>query len=132
TDLPPSIPIVKTVDRVEKAFPGSPVPMVVVVKGDNLNTTQVQEELWAMREQALKTGKITLPVDLTMNRSSTIARVTMPIASADSRSSTAYDALDRLRHEIIPATIGSVPGVEVAVGGETAGNRDFNDLMKTH
>jgi RND superfamily putative drug exporter len=132
TDLPPSIPIVKTVDRVEKAFPGSPVPMVVVVKGNDLNTTQVQEALWAMREQALATGKITLPVDLTMNSSNTIARITMPIASTDSRSATAYDALARLRNQIIPATIGEVPGVEVAVGGETAGNRDFNDLMRTH
>ena len=80
TDLPPSIPIVKTVDRVEKAFPGSPVPMVVVVKGDDLNSTQVQEALWVMREQALKTGKVALPVDLTMNSAGTIARITMPIA----------------------------------------------------
>src|SRR5207342_2217402 len=88
--------------------------------------------LWAMREQALKTGKVALPVDLTMNSAGTIARITMPIASTDSRSKTAYDALARLRNEIIPATIGEVPGVEVAVGGETAGNRDFNDLMRTH
>ena len=132
TDLPASIPIVKTFDRVEKAFPGSPVPMVVVVKGNDLNTAQAQEALWAMREKALTTGKITLPVDLTMNSSNTIARVTMPIASTDSRSATAYAALRELRKDIIPATIGAVPGVEVAVGGETAGNRDFNDLMRTH
>jgi len=132
TDLPTSIPIVKTFDRVEKAFPGSPVPMVVVVKGNDLNTTQAQEALWVMREKALATGKITLPVDLTMNSSNTIARVTMPIASTDSRSTTAYTALRELRKDIIPTTIGAVPGVEVAVGRETAGNRDFNDLMKTH
>ena len=132
TDLPPSIPIVKTFDRVEKAFPGSPVPMVVVVKGQDLNTAQAQEALWVMRDQALKTGKVTLPIDLTMNKAGTIARVTMPIASTDSRSATAYAALRQLRKEIIPATIGAVPGVEVAVGGETAGNRDFNDLMRTH
>ena len=56
----------------------------------------------------------------------------MPIDSTDSRSPTAYAALRQMRKQIIPATIGTVPGVEVAVGGETAGNRDFNDLMRTH
>ena len=123
----------KTVDRVEKAFPGSPVPMVVVVKGDDLNTTQVQEALWAMREQALATGKIALPVDLTMNT------VEHDRAHHDADRVDRQPQPDRLRRarrscgsKIIPATIGEVPGVEVAVGGETAGNRDFNDLMRTH
>jgi uncharacterized membrane protein YdfJ with MMPL/SSD domain len=132
TDLPASIPIVKTFDRVEQAFPGSPVPMVVVLKGQDMNTVQVQQAVLDMRDQALATGNITLPIDIDINKAGTIERVTMPIASTDSRSSTAYGALKELRNKIIPATLGTVPGLEVAVGGETAGNRDFNDLMRTH
>ena len=132
TDLPPSIPIVKTFDRVEKAFPGSPVPMVIAVKGSDLNTVQVQQAVLDLRDQALASGKMTLPMDISLNRSHTIERITIPIASTDSRSPTAYAALRQMRKQIIPATIGTVPGVEVAVGGETAGNRDFNDLMHTH
>ncbi len=132
TDLPPSIPIVKTFDRVEQAFPGSPVPMIVVLNGQDMNTVQVQQAVLDMRDQALATGKITLPIDIDINKAGTIERVTMPIASTDSRSPTAYAALKELRTKIIPATLGKVPGLEVAVGGETAGNRDFNDLMRTH
>jgi uncharacterized membrane protein YdfJ with MMPL/SSD domain len=132
TDLPASIPIVRTFDRVEQAFPGSPVPMIVVLKGQDMNTVQVQQAVLDMRDQALATGKITLPIDIDINKAGTIERVTMPIASTDSRSSTAYGALKELRNKIIPATLGTVPGLEVAVGGETAGNRDFNDLMRTH
>jgi uncharacterized membrane protein YdfJ with MMPL/SSD domain len=131
-DLPKSIPIVKTLDRVETAFPGSPVPMLVVIKGQNLNTVQVQQAILDMRDRALDTGEIGLPIDIDLNKAHTIARVTMPIKTNDSRSPTAYGALRQLRKEIIPATLGTVPGLEVAVGGETAGNRDFNDLMKTH
>jgi uncharacterized membrane protein YdfJ with MMPL/SSD domain len=56
----------------------------------------------------------------------------MPIATENSRSKTAYAALSDIRNRIIPETIGKVPNVEVAVTGETAGNRDFNDLMRTH
>jgi RND superfamily putative drug exporter len=132
TDLPPSIPIVKTFDRVEKAFPGSPVPMVIAVKGSDLNTVQVQQAVLDLRDRALATGKMTLPMDISLNRSHTIERITMPIASTDSRSPTAYAALRQMRNQIIPATLATVPGLEVAVGGETAGNRDFNDLMRTH
>jgi uncharacterized membrane protein YdfJ with MMPL/SSD domain len=132
TDLPPSIPIVKTFDRVEKAFPGSPVPMVIAVKGSDLNTVQMQQAVLDLRDRALATGKMTLPIDISLNPSHTIERITLPIASTDSRSPTAYAALRQMRKQIIPATIGTVPGVEVAVGGETAGNRDFNDLMRTH
>ncbi len=132
TDLPPSIPIVKTFDRVEKAFPGSPVPMVIAVKGSDLNTVQMQQAVLDLRDRALATGKMTLPMDINLNPSHTIERITMPIASTNSRSPTAYAALREMRKQIIPATIGTVPGVEVAVGGETAGNRDFNDLMRTH
>ncbi|HSC49492.1 MAG TPA: MMPL family transporter, partial [Gaiellaceae bacterium] len=132
TDLPPSIPIVKTFDRVEKAFPGSPVPMVIAVKGPDLNTVQVQQAVLDLRDRALATGKMALPMDISINRSNTIERITMPIATTDSRSPTAYAALRQMRDQIIPATLGTVPGLDVAVGGETAGNRDFNDLMRTH
>ena len=64
TDLPASIPIVKTFDRVEKAFPGAPVPMIVVLKGPDMNTVQVQQAVLDMRDQALATRKITLPIDI--------------------------------------------------------------------
>jgi len=40
-------------------------------------------------------------------------------------------ALDALRDDIIPTTVGAVPGTEVAVTGATAQARDFNDQMKT-
>jgi uncharacterized membrane protein YdfJ with MMPL/SSD domain len=41
-------------------------------------------------------------------------------------------ALDRLRHQVIPTTIGAVPGVTAQVTGWTAGSKDFNDSMKAH
>ncbi|HSP73861.1 MAG TPA: MMPL family transporter, partial [Gaiellaceae bacterium] len=41
-------------------------------------------------------------------------------------------ALQTLRHDVIPATLGGVSGVEAAVTGETAGTHDFNEQMKSH
>jgi RND superfamily putative drug exporter len=132
TDLPPSIPIVKTFDRVEKAFPGSPVPIIVAVQAPDVTSKAVQQGVAEMRDAGLTTGQFAQPADIAVNRDHTVLRFSMPIATENSRSKTAYAALADMRNRIIPETIGKVPGVEVAVTGETAGNRDFNDLMRTH
>src|SRR5438477_11381829 len=41
-------------------------------------------------------------------------------------------ALEKLRGDLIPKTVGSLPGVHVDVTDETAGSKDFNDSMKSH
>jgi uncharacterized membrane protein YdfJ with MMPL/SSD domain len=132
TDLPRSIPIVKTFNRVSAAFPGSPVPIVVAIKADDVTKPEIQKKVAEMRDAGLTTGQFAQPADIAINPDHTVLRFTMPIATKDSRSATAYAALSDMRNRIIPETIGTVPGVETAVSGETAGNRDFNDLMRTH
>jgi uncharacterized membrane protein YdfJ with MMPL/SSD domain len=131
TDLPPSIKIVKTFERVEQAFPGSPVPIVAAVKAPDVTSPAVAKGVAEMRDAGLSTGQFAQPADIAVNPDRTVLRFTMPIATENSRSSLAYGALKDMRDRIIPDTIGKVPGVEVAVTGETAGNKDFNDLMKT-
>jgi uncharacterized membrane protein YdfJ with MMPL/SSD domain len=128
-DLPRSIPIVRTVLSLNEAFPGTTVPAVVVVKAPNVNSSRIRRALSDLRRDAVATGQLALPIEISSNPAGTVARVTIPINSADSRSPRAYAALRTLRTKIIPATIGSVPGVSVGVTGETAANEDFNKLL---
>jgi uncharacterized membrane protein YdfJ with MMPL/SSD domain len=128
-DLPHSIPIVRTVARLNASFPGTTVPAVVVVEALNVNTPQIRQAILDLRRRALATGQLTLPIEIAHNPAGTVARVTIPIKSADSRSRAAYAALHTLRTRVIPETIGAVPGVSVGVTGETAGNKDFNNLL---
>jgi RND superfamily putative drug exporter len=130
TDLPRSIAIAKTYDRVNEAFPGSPVPAIVVVKAPDARSVAVRQGILDMRDAAVATGRFTLPADIVVNPAHTVARVSMPIKTTKSRSKTAYAAIQSLRDDIIPATLGQVPGVSADVAGETAANRDFNDLMR--
>jgi RND superfamily putative drug exporter len=132
TELPRSIPIVKTFSRAEKAFPGEAVPAVIVVKSRNVDTLDTQQAILDMRDQAVESGGFALPTDIATNPAKTVTRITLPIAAHNSRSKEAYAALANLRENIIPRTIGAVAGTEVAVTGETAANHDFNALMKTH
>ena len=59
-----------------------------------------------------------------------MARVDFSIAgSGDDK--TSIQALNALRHDVIPPVAKTLPGVEVAVTGQTAGTKDFNDQMKS-
>jgi RND superfamily putative drug exporter len=130
-DLPRSIPIVQTYDRLQEAFPGTTTPAVVVVTADDVNAAGVRQAIEQLRERAVRTGVMTEPVHVAVNPSHTIARIEIPIATADSRTETAYTALATLRDELIPSTIARVPGVSAGVTGETAANKDLNSLMQT-
>ena len=52
-------------------------------------------------------------------------------SSARARTAPSNDALATLRDEIIPATLGTVAGVEYAVTGETGSVEDWNEAMKS-
>ena len=129
-DLPHSIPIVNTVLRLNQSFPGTTVPAVVVVQAPNVNDPRVTAGIAAMGRAAVASGRLTRPIEVARNPSATVARVTIPIKSSDSRTAAAYAGLATLRTKIIPRTIAAVPGVTVGVTGETAGNKDFNSLLK--
>ena len=52
----------------------------------------------------------------------------MPLAGNGENTASDH-ALTTLRDNVIPATLGQVPGVQVAVAGETAGDVDFNAVI---
>jgi RND superfamily putative drug exporter len=129
TDLPKSLPIVNTFERVQNAFPGSQTPAVMVVKGENVTTPQYNRAYEEFQQRALATGLLFKPFHVEVNPDKTVARVDFSIAgSGDDKKS--IEALNALRNDVIPPVAETLPDVTVAVTGETAGTKDFNDLMK--
>ncbi|HEX8105450.1 MAG TPA: anti-sigma factor antagonist [Solirubrobacteraceae bacterium] len=130
TDLPKKVTIVESYKRIQAAFPGAQTPAVVVVKASDVRANEVQHELFDMQWRATATGRMFQPIQVQQNAAHTVATVSIPVAgSGDDAASNA--ALKVLRDEVIPNTIGGVPGVKVAVTGQTAGTGDFNEQMKT-
>jgi uncharacterized membrane protein YdfJ with MMPL/SSD domain len=129
--LPKGLPIVKTLDRMQTAFPGGAQPAHVVVQAHDVRAPQVRAAIGQLERRALATGQMHQPFDVQVSRDHTVADVSIPL-SGQGTDSTSYRALDTLRGEVIPATIGGVPGVKALVAGETAGAKDFNDSMKSH
>ena len=131
TSLPADTPIVQTYQRVQQAFPGASLPASVVIKAHDVASPRVRAGIAALERQAAATGQMTGPFALRTNRARTVAVVDVPLAG-NGHDAASFRALDTLRHRVVPATVGRIPGATVAVTGETAGTRDFNDTIRSH
>jgi RND superfamily putative drug exporter len=130
TDLPHSLKIVRTYDRMQAAFPGAQTPAELVVRADNVTTPAYTQAYQQFRDRALATGELYRPFHVFVSPDKTVARIEFSIAgTGDDKAS--LHALDTLRHDVIPPVAGSLPDAEYAVTGVTAGTHDFNERMKS-
>jgi uncharacterized membrane protein YdfJ with MMPL/SSD domain len=127
--LPRNLGIVQTYDRIQAAFPGGPMPAVVIVRGDDVTHEPVQQGIAAMVARARKLAGVTGPHTMTVSPDRTVAVVTLPLPG-EGTDAVSVRALERLRNDVIPVTIDRVPGTEAGVSGITANSEDFNDVMK--
>ena len=72
---------------------------------------------------------MTGPIEVDVNPAHTVARVAIPL-KGNGTDSTSLRALHSLRDDVLPATIGTIPGVTYAVTGGTAASADENALLK--
>jgi RND superfamily putative drug exporter len=131
TDLPKSLPIVRTYESIQRAFPGAQTPAKVVVEAGDVNSPQVQQAISRLESRALATGQMFEPVSTEVNPAHTVETISISLQGDGSNGKSAA-ALRTLRQQVIPSTVGRVDGVEAAVTGETAGTHDFNQQMKSH
>jgi uncharacterized membrane protein YdfJ with MMPL/SSD domain len=131
TDLPKSLPIVRTYESIQHAFPGAQTPATVVVAAADVTTPPVQHAVGELKRRALASGQMSEPIATEINPDRTVETISIALQGNGDDSASVH-ALQTLRGRVIPATVGTVPGVEAAVTGETAGTHDFNQQMKSH
>jgi uncharacterized membrane protein YdfJ with MMPL/SSD domain/pimeloyl-ACP methyl ester carboxylesterase len=128
--FPKSLDIIKAYDRMQQAFPGTALPANVVVKAPNVNEPAVRDAIDRLEQRARESGQIGEPITVDVNEDATVANITVPIAGTgtDPASNT---ALAELRDEIVPETVGALPGTDAGVTGQTAEWKDEGDQMKS-
>ena len=127
---PQSLPVMKTYNRLQQAFPGTEIPADVVIKAPNVSAPEVKEAIGQLEWRALATGLMHEPIIVDVNDAGTVANVSLPLdGNGTDDASTA--ALAVLREEIVPPTVGSLANAEVGVAGLTAESKDYNDQMKS-
>jgi uncharacterized membrane protein YdfJ with MMPL/SSD domain len=129
--LPKDLEVTQVYDRIQAAFPGGPLPAVVVVQADDVTSPETRAAIDEMTRKALATGHMSEPVTTTISDNRHVAVVDIPL-DGNGTDATSEAALASLRDSIIPATIDTVPGARADVTGMTAGSKDFNDSMTSH
>jgi len=126
--IPHDLPIMKTYDRIQSAFPGGPLPAMVVVQADDVTKPDVQQGIQAMTDRALASGQMADPVTTQVSPDKRVEVVSIPM-QGDGTDTKSEEALATLRDTVIPTTIAKVDGTQTDVTGLTAGSKDFNDAM---
>jgi uncharacterized membrane protein YdfJ with MMPL/SSD domain len=129
--LPHDLGVIKTYNRIQAAFPGGPIPAQVVVSADDVRSPEAAAGINDLRARAAASPSFEQPITTRVNRDHTVEEVDIPIAG-DGSDAKSTAALAELRNQLIPATIGQVPGATADVTGYTASSTDFNDTMKSH
>ncbi len=127
-DLPASFQTVKAYKAINATFPGAQAPANVVIQAPNLHSAQAEAAIADLRRQAVASGKMFEPIDVRINSGGSFASIGVPLAG-NGTDEASIAALSALRKDVIPATVGTIPGAAVAVTGETAGTNDFNAMI---
>ena len=127
-DLPDDLAVVQTFDRVRDAFPAEAVTVDVAVKADDVRNGPAAAAIADLRAQADGNLELLQGTVIEYSRDGTVALLSIPTkGSGNDEEST--DALDAVRNDLVPATVGQVEGATVNVSGSAAQSKDFKDLV---
>ncbi|MGH2943147.1 MAG: MMPL family transporter, partial [Solirubrobacteraceae bacterium] len=132
--LPQGLEVVQKFEHLQAAFPSETDALSVVIKGSDVTAPAVtaaiaELEAATHRNPALFPGEG--PFEQDVNPDRTVNVLTMEVARGDGDAKS-NAALDALRDDLVPATLGQVGGLEAHATGGTAIDRDFNDSMLSH
>ena len=129
-DLPRSIPIMQSYDRMSEAFPSTGASHEIAVRVPAEQTPAARAALDDLvgRLGADRGFAHDQPPQVTEAANGRIFLISAGIPD-DGGSAAADASLAKLRADLLPGTIGTVSGAEFAVSGETAGENDFVDAM---
>jgi putative drug exporter of the RND superfamily len=129
-DVPQNLAAIETLNRIERAFPGAPDPAAVAIEAGDVTAPEVRTAIDRLQHRALASRSAHEPIDVHVNPAKTVAVVSVPLAGRGAGDAESEQALARLRR-LAKATI-EPTGAYVAVGGEIAASRDFNETLKSH
>jgi RND superfamily putative drug exporter len=126
SDLPRSIPVIQSYDRLTSAFPSEGTNHVIAVKAAPAQAGEVRAALTDLSGRT-RDNPLFANVDAPVIRVSADERVTTLDIPTTAQVGTDEGArsLDALRTALVPATVGTVAGAEYAVGGGIAQDADY-------
>ncbi len=119
-----SIPEIEPLKKFDAAFPGGNDPAIVAIKADDVRAEPVRNAMAELERRALGSGRMSGPIEIETSRDNTVATMDITL-SGSGTDEDSQAALATLRDELLPQTVGEVDGVEYAVTGTTALDKDW-------
>ena len=129
TLVPQNVPALRALADVRRDFPGTAEPARVVATVPQQSWEALHFEGLRLARLAVARGIAHAPVSATSNDDGSAAALALPLAGAGNNKQSRH-AISVLRHELIPQTIGRIPGVRTAVTGVVAEDVDFTHQLK--
>jgi uncharacterized membrane protein YdfJ with MMPL/SSD domain len=127
--VPQSIPALKALADVRRDFPEAGEPARVVATVPPRDVSRLRAEGRRLEQLAIARGITHRPIEATSNYDGTAAALHLPLTGAGDNGQSRH-AISVLRDDLIPRTIGRIPGVETAVTGSVAEDVDFTRLLE--
>jgi len=131
-DTSRDLKVMRTYDRLQAAFPSEGSAEIVVIKADDATSHEVTSGI-----KALESGVAARPAlfegkpSLEYSSDKSVAIVTLP-TTGNGTDDLSNRAVDALRGDIVPGTVGKLDGVQAYTTGEASATGDFNDAMIGH
>ncbi len=130
-ELPGDLAVIQTYNQVKKTFPAEGVTATVVMEADDVQAGGPTTGIAALVERVDANPALFNPgTELIESKDGTVAQINIPTIGTGTDQAS-LDALDKLRDDIVPATVGAVEGATVNVTGDAASSADFSSNLSS-
>ena len=126
---PRSLAVIRTYDKIQRAFPGDALAAQVLVQASDVRSGPVRGAIAELQRRALASGEMFRPIEVDVNAAGTVALISIPIAGNGTNSASKH-AVNTLRDDLVPATVGQLPDATTGVAGMTARSIDFEHQFR--
>jgi uncharacterized membrane protein YdfJ with MMPL/SSD domain len=123
-ELPQDLPVILTYNKVKEVFPTEGVTAIVVVEADDVRSGATADGITALRSEVDGSDSFRPGTEVIYSEDGTVAQINVP-TPGNGTDPASVNALEELREDIIPATVGRVEGTTVNVSGDAASSEDF-------
>jgi uncharacterized membrane protein YdfJ with MMPL/SSD domain len=129
-EFPQGFSTIQTYDRIQQIYPSEHPSADLVVEADNVRSPAVTAAIDEVSSKARNEGLALAAPEVKVNHEATVASMSLPMVG-DGENAKSKHALSELRDRLIPTAFAGT-GAQVDVGGDIAGNVDWQDSMKSH
>ena len=129
-DFPQDLPVIQTYNKVKEVFPTEGVTATAVVEADDVRSGPAAAGIAGMVADIEGSDAFRPGTEVIYSEDGTVAEINIP-TPGNGTDAPSVNALNELRDEIIPATVGGVEGTTVNVTGDAASSEDFANNLNS-